>query len=383
MTDFYQTLGVSREASQDEIKKAYRKLAVKYHPDKNSGNPEAEVKFKEVSEAYEVLSDESKRRMYDQYGHDAFKSGGASGFGGAGGFSSMDEALRTFMGAFGGRGGDSIFESFFGGGFDAGQRGSYAQQGASKKVSITISFAEAAKGVDKEIIVTNFTNCSKCSGKGAESSSDIQNCSTCRGTGQVHQSRGFFSMSSTCPDCHGAGKVIKKPCSQCEGSGKTKEKQKVKVPVPAGVDDGMRLKMAGYGDAGENGGPNGDLYVFINVKEDEIFSREGDDVTIELPLSFSEAALGCKKEIPTPLSGTYRVAIPEGIQSGKTLRVRGEGLPNVHGQGRGDLLVKVVVETPVSLTDKQKKLLEEFAKLEEPKNSPRKKSFFDKIKAFF
>jgi molecular chaperone DnaJ len=382
MTDFYQTLGVSRDASPEEIKKAYRKLAVKYHPDKNAGNPEAEVKFKEVSEAYEVLSDESKRKMYDQYGPDAFKAGGPSGFGG-GGFSSMDEALRTFMGAFGGRGGDSIFESFFGGGFESQGRSHYAQQGASKKVSITISFAEAAKGVEKEIIVTNYINCSTCNGKGAESSADIKNCSTCKGSGQVHHSRGFFSMSSTCPDCHGAGKVIKKPCSQCEGSGKTKEKQKVKVPIPAGVDDGMRLKMSGYGDAGENGGPNGDLYVFINVKEDEIFTREGDDVVIELPLSFSEAALGCKKEIPTPLSGTYRVSIPEGIQSGKILRVRGEGLPNVHGQGRGDLLVKVSIETPVNLTEKQKKLLEEFAKLEEPKNSPRKKTFFDKIKAFF
>lgn len=190
-------------------------------------------------------------------------------------------------------------------------------------------------------------------------------------------------MSSTCPDCHGAGKVIKKPCSQCDGVGKTKDKQKVKVTIPAGVDNGMRLKMTGYGDAGENGGPNGDLYVFIQVKEDEIFERDGDDVTIELPLSFAEAALGCKKEIPTPLSGTYRIAIPEGTQSGKILRVRSEGLPNVHGQGRGDLLVRIVVETPVNLNDKQKRLLEEFAKIEEPKNSPRKKTFFEKIKAFF
>ena len=190
-------------------------------------------------------------------------------------------------------------------------------------------------------------------------------------------------MSTTCPDCHGAGKVIKNPCPACEGSGKAKEKQKVKVPIPAGVDNGMRLKMAGYGDAGENGGPAGDLYVFINVKEDEIFIREGDDAIIELPLSYSEAALGCKKEIPTPLSGTYRITIPEGTQSGKVLRVRSEGIPNVHGQGRGDLLVKIHVETPVSLSDKQKRLLDDFAKLEEPKNSPRKKSFFDKIKAFF
>jgi len=382
MTDFYKTLGVSREASQDEIKKAYRKLAIQYHPDKNAGNPDAEKKFKEISEAYEVLSDETKRRTYDQYGHDAFKSGAGAGFGG-GGFSSMDEALRTFMGAFGGRGGDTIFESFFGGGFDQGGRGGYAQQGASKKVSITITFAEAAKGVEKEIIVTNFVNCSRCKGKGAESAADIVNCSTCRGSGQVHHNRGFFSMSSTCPDCHGAGKVIKKPCPDCHGEGKIKEKQKVKVPIPAGVDNGMRLKMAGYGDAGEGGGPNGDLYVFIQVKEDEFFQREGDDVAIELPLSFAEAALGCKKEIPTPLSGSYRITIPEGTQSGKILRVRGEGLPNVHGQGRGDLMVKVMVETPVHLSDKQKRLLEEFSKLDEPKNSPRKKTFFDKIKAFF
>jgi molecular chaperone DnaJ len=387
MSDYYKTLEVSKDASQDEVKKAYRKLAVKFHPDKNVGDPEAEKKFKEISEAYDVLSDENKRRVYDQYGADALKggAGGPGGGFGGGGFSSMDEALKTFMGAFGGggRGSDSIFESFFGGGFEGGGRSQYAQQGASKKVSITISFQEAAKGIEKEIIIANYVNCTECSGTGAKSPSDIQNCSTCKGMGQVHHSRGFFSMSTTCPDCHGAGKVIKNPCNVCEGSGKSKEKQKVKVPVPAGVDNGMRLKMAGYGDAGENGGPAGDLYVFINVKEDEIFTREGDDAIIELPLSYAEAALGCKKEIPTPLSGTYRITIPEGTQSGKVLRVRSEGLPNVHGQGRGDLLVKIHTETPISLSDKQKRLLEDFAKLEEPKNSPRKKSFFDKIKAFF
>ncbi|GAB4185762.1 MAG: molecular chaperone DnaJ [Simkaniaceae bacterium] len=382
MADYYQTLGITREATQEEIKKAYRKKALKFHPDKNPGDKEAEAKFKEVSEAYEVLGDEKKRKIYDQYGEEGLK--GAAGMGGgAHGFSSMEEALRTFMGAFGGGGGggESIFD-FFGGGFEGGHEG-FMRQGASKRANVTITFEEAARGVSKEIAVTNFVTCDACHGSGAKDPHSISTCSTCSGRGQIHQSRGFFSMTSTCPSCHGAGQVITSPCSACHGSGRTKKKQKVKVNIPPGVDNGMRLKMSGYGDSGEGGGPAGDLYVYIQVKPHEFFIRDGDDIILHVPISFSEAALGAKKEIPTPLSGTYRITVPAGTQSGKILRIKGEGFPNVHGHGKGDLLVKVQVETPVNLSDKQKELLEEFSKLETSKNSPKRGSFLDKLKQFF
>ena len=375
MNDYYSTLGISRNASHDEIKKAYRKLAIKYHPDKNQGDAEAEKRFKEVSEAYEVLGDEQKRQMYDQYGSAAFEGGGMGGGGGSAGFSSMEEALRTFMGAFGGGGGSS-FESFFGGG------GGFAQQGASKKTSITISFEEAAKGVTRELVITRAAPCSTCDGTGAKNRSDRQACSTCGGHGQVHQSRGFFSMTTTCPACHGAGTIIKTPCSSCHGSGQERKKESVSATIPAGVEDGMRLRMSGYGDAGIGGGPPGDLYIVINVTAHDFFERNGDDVVLTLPITFSEAALGSKKEIPTPLSGTVRLIIPHGTQSGKTFRIKGEGFPNVHGYGKGDLLIVAHVETPIQLSSEQKELLEQFASLETAKNSPQKKGFFEKIKDF-
>lgn len=381
MTDYYNTLGVSKDASKEEIKKAYRKQALKYHPDKNPGDASAENKFKEVSEAYEVLSDENKRQMYDQYGADAVKNGGMGGMGGgAGGFSSMEEALRTFMGAFGGGGGGgSIFDSFFG--FDTEEPSQ--QKGTSKKVTLTISFEEAVRGVDKEIAISNYVTCSKCSGTGARSSRDIKTCPTCQGSGQVFQSRGFFSMSSPCNECRATGKIITNPCTECHGLGRIKKKQKVKMHIPAGIDNNMRLRMAGYGDAGTGGGPAGDLYVFVQVKPHEAFQREGDDIYLDLPITFTEAALGCKKEIPTPLGEASKITISEGIQNGKILRIRSKGFPNVHGQGKGDLLVRIIVETPVSLSPKQKELLKSFSKLETPANHPRKKTFFDKVKFFF
>lgn len=381
MTDYYEVLGIPKGASQDEIKKAYRKNALKYHPDKNPGDSKAEKKFKEISAAYEVLSDDRKRQMYDQYGADAVNA--TAGMGGGGqGFSSMDEALRTFMGAFGGGGGggESIFDFF--GGFENPEAGG-ARQGASKKMNLTVSFEEAVKGVEKEVALSNYFTCEKCSGSGAASSTAIKKCTRCHGTGVLHQTRGFFSMSTTCSQCQGNGKMITDPCSNCHGAGRVKKKQQITIKVPAGVDSGMRLRMGGYGDAGESGGVSGDLYVYINVEPHPFFQRDGDDVFIELPLSFSEAALGCKKEIPTPLGTTARLTVPEGIQSEKTLRVKGEGFPNVHGQGRGDLLIKVVIETPVRLTEKQKDLLRSFAELETEHNSPHKRSFVDKIKSFF
>lgn len=378
MADYYDTLEVSRSATQDEIKKAYRKKAVQFHPDKNPGDSESEKRFKDISEAYEVLGDEDKRRLYDRHGKEAFTGGGGGGPRGGQHFSSMEEALRTFMGAFGG-GSDSAFDSYFGGG-----EGSHTKrQGASKRVNITISFEDAARGTDKELAITNYVTCSTCSGRGAQSAQGIKKCARCNGAGQVFEQRGFFSMSMGCPQCHGEGQVITDPCKNCRGEGVVKEKQHVKVHIPAGVDNGMRLKMSGYGDTGPGGGPAGDLYVFITVSPHEIFERQGNDILLDLPISFTEAALGCKKEVPSLFSHTCRITIPEGTQNGKIFRVKNEGFPNVHGQGKGDLLVKIFVETPTRLGEKEKQLLREFSTMENPANLPKQKSFMDKIKGLF
>jgi molecular chaperone DnaJ len=384
MTDYYSVLGTTQGATQEEIKKAYRKSALKYHPDKNPGDKQAEAKFKEISEAYEVLSDEKKRQIYDRYGADAVKGAagmGGAGGGGQGGFSSMEEALRTFMNAFGGGSSDSIFESFFGFGSEDSEAG--GRQGASKKMNLTVSFEEAVRGVEKEVILNNLASCEKCNGSGAASASAIKKCIRCHGAGQVQQTRGFFSMSSICPQCQGRGKVVTESCSDCKGAGRVKKKEQLTIKIPPGIDSGMRMRVGGYGDAGENGGPPGDLYVYITVEPHEVFAREGDDITIELPISFTEAALGCKKELPTPGGGVTRITIPEGTQTGKKFRVPKEGLPNVHGQGKGDLFVTVTIETPVSLSAEQKNLLKSFAELEGAQNSPRKRTFLDKLKVFF
>jgi len=386
MADYYEILELTRDATPEQIKKAYRKKALKFHPDKNPGDAEAEKKFKEISEAYEVLSDEKKRQMYDRYGKEAVHGAGMEGMHG---FESMDDALRTFMDAFGGMGSDNIFDSFFGGshgGFGGAPRGAGRRayrQGVSKRLNLNITFEEAAKGVDKEIAITNNVTCSTCKGRGAASVNSIKQCAQCHGQGQVFEQRGFFSMSMTCPKCNGEGKVITDPCKTCRGEGAVQEKQHVKVHIPAGVDSGMRLKVAGYGDAGIGGGPPGDLYVFITVKPHEIFERVGDDVAIDLPISFAEAALGCKKEVPSVTGQKCRITIPEGTQTGSVFRVRGYGFPNVHGPGTGDLLVRANVETPTKLSQKQKELLKEFATLEKPVNNPRGKGFVDKIKDFF
>ncbi|MCB1112078.1 MAG: molecular chaperone DnaJ [Chlamydiales bacterium] len=381
MSDYYELLGVNKDASKEEIKKGYRKMALKYHPDKNPGDADAEKRFKEISEAYEVLSDEQKRQMYDHYGKEGVRAG--MGAGGAGGFSSMDEALRTFMGAFGGNGADTIFESFFGGAGHQEHGRRMRRQGTSKRANITLTFEEAARGVEKELAITNLVTCKTCNGKKTTSPSGTGRCQRCGGAGQVFEQRGFFSMSMTCPDCHGEGEMVTDPCSACHGQGVVKEKQHVKVTIPAGVDNGMRMKVAGYGDAGQNGGPAGDLYVFINVQDHEMFEREGNNLHIVLPISFTEAALGCKKEVPTLFEHTCRITIPEGTQNGKVLRVRGEGFPNVHGQGKGDLLIEVFVETPTKLNSRQKELLTEFATMERPANLPKRKGFVDKIKDLF
>lgn len=382
MADYYDILEISRTATPEEIKKAYRKKAVQYHPDKNPGDADAEKKFKEISEAYEVLSDENKRKTYDRYGKEAV----GAGMGGGQSYASMDEALRTFMGAFGGAGSDNIFDTLFGGGGMGGGRGAGMhphRQGASKRVNIAISFEEAAHGIDKELAITNLVNCPTCHGKGAASSAGIKKCPQCGGNGQVFEQRGFFSMSMACPKCHGQGQIITDPCKTCHAEGLVKEKQRVKVHIPAGVDNGMRLRMSGYGDEGPGGGPAGDLYVFITVEPHPVFEREGNDIILDLPISFPEAALGCKKDVPSLFSKAVRITIPEGTQNEKIFRVKGEGFPNVHGSGKGDLLVRVFVETPTKLTDKQKQLLKQFGDLEDPNNLPKQKSFLDKIKGLF
>lgn len=380
MADYYEVLGIPRNADPDEIKKAYRKNAVKYHPDKNPGNPDAEKRFKEVSEAYEVLGNAEKRRVYDQYGAEAVRGGFGGGAAEAGGFASMEDALRTFMNAFGGMGG-SIFESFFG--FDTEAQEGQARQGASKKLQLTLSFEEAMRGVEKEVMITRLVACSPCDGKGAASVNDIKRCTRCHGSGQLHQTHGFFSMATMCASCGGKGKVIVTPCKECRGEGRIKQKQPLTIKVPAGVDSGMRMKMSSCGDVGAGGGPAGDLYIHITVQPHELFQRDGDDILLEIPLSFTEAALGCKKELPTPTGGSCRLTIPEGTQAGKLFRIKGEGAPNVHHQGKGDLLVRILVETPVSLSEKQKELLRTFSELERDHNSPRKQTFWDKLKVFF
>ena len=390
MADFYNVLGVPKDASATDIKKAYRKLAVKFHPDKNPDDSTAQDKFKKISEAYETLSDDSKRQIYDQEGEEGLRGGMGGMGGGAQGFSSMEEALRTFMGAFGGgggggHGGGSMFDNIFGaegGGASTANAGNYPTQGASKKLSLTIDFEDAANGVTKEAVINRNISCGKCQGSGAESKSDIKTCSTCNGAGQVQQTRGFFSMTTTCPTCHGSGSMIAKACSKCHGNGKEKKKETVKIGIPAGIDSGMRLKMGGYGDDGENGGPAGDLYVYITVKPHEVFIREGDDIYVDLPITFTDAALGTKKEIPTLHKETFLLTIPEGSTSGKTLRIKGKGFRNVHGSGIGDLLVRLHVETPVHLNTKQKKLLTELGESLGSGNSPNSKSFFDKLKSF-
>lgn len=381
MEDYYQILEVDRSASKEQIKKAYRKQALKYHPDKNPDDSTAEARFKQVSQAYEVLSDENQKRVYDQYGEAGLKGSQMGGSQGAG-FSSMEEALRTFMGAFGSGGGnESIFDSFFG--FENNRSNPGAQKGASKKCNLTISFEEAVTGCEKQLSIQNYVRCTTCKGAGTASNKGISTCSTCQGNGQVFQSRGFFSMSSTCPSCHGGGKIITDPCTSCQGAGRIRKKETLTVKIPAGVDNDMRLKMNGYGDVGEGGSLPGDLYVYIQVKPHETFKRDGDDVYIDLPLTFTESALGCQKQIPSPHKQTCLLSIPEGTQNGKTFRIKGKGAPNVHGQGIGDLMIRIQIETPVNLSKKQKELLNSFKELESEQNHPKKKGFFEKLKVFF
>lgn len=374
--DFYEVLGVARGASDEEIKKAYRRLAVKYHPDKNPGDKEAEEKFKELGHAYEVLSDPQKRAAYDQYGHDAFDPrararGGAPGAG-------FHDPFDIFREVFGGAGGGSgIFENLFG-----GQNPSGPQRGEDLRYDLQITLEEAALGCEKEITVTKLAACDDCKGSGAEPGSRIRTCATCGGRGQVLTSRGIFSIAQTCPHCKGQGQTLEKPCKSCRGEGKRERTSKIKLRIPAGVENGSRLRSQGNGEAGFRGGPAGDLYVFLGVKPHEIFTREGDDLLCEVPVSFVQATLGDEIEVPT-LEGRATVKIPAGTQPGTILRLKGRGLKNLHGYGQGDLHVRVQVEVPAHLNSAQRAKLEEFAALYDGKEAPLARSFFEKARKFF
>ena len=368
--DYYQTLGVSRSAGDDEIKKAYRKLAMKYHPDRNPGDKAAEEKFKDVQKAYDTLSDKEKRAMYDQIGHAAFEQGaGAGGFGGG-------------FGGFGGAQGfdfSDIFSQMFGGGGGGARQQDY--QGADLQYAVEITLEEAARGTRRRITIPTHEECGVCHGSGAKPGTTASTCATCRGSGTVHIRQAIFQMQQTCPACHGSGKEIRDPCVKCRGEGRVKTAKTVEVNIPAGIDDGQRIRLSGEGEPGRNGAPSGDLYVVVHVKAHKIFERNGLDLHCELPVSFTVAALGGEVEVPT-LEGKVKLTIPKETQTGRRMRVKGKGIKSLRSSATGDLYCHVLVETPVNLTNRQKELLEEFEKIStglDRSQTPRKKSFWDKV----
>lgn len=378
--DYYELLGVGKSATADELKKAYRKKAVQYHPDKNPGNKEAEEMFKKVSEAYDVLNDPDKRAAYDRYGHAAFQGGmgggGPRGGGMGGGFHDPFDIFREVFGQGGGGGGGIFDEMFGGGGRDGGRDGS------DLRYDLEITLEEAARGAEKEISFRKNVTCERCDGSGAEPGSRKVTCSTCRGAGQIRRSGGIITFTQTCPTCAGAGTRIEKPCSACHGEGRTPKTTKLNVRIPAGVDTGSRLRSSGNGEAGLAGGHAGDLYIVLTVKEHELFERHGDDLFCEIPIKFTLATLGGSIEVPT-LFGKASLKIPAGTQSGTTFRLRDKGMPSLRGGRQGDQLVRVHVEVPTSLTSAQRKLLEEFAKISGDADEPTSRSFFEKAKKFF
>ena len=371
--DYYEILGVSRNASEDELKKAYRKQALKYHPDRNPDNKEAEQKFKEASEAYAVLSNKQKRAQYDQYGHVEGMEGG-EGYSGYGEFSGFGDIF-----------GD-IFSEFFGGGPSrGGGRQSGAQRGSDLQYNMEISFEEAAFGHTTEITFPRMITCDQCGGLGAKSAKDVEVCPVCHGSGQQRMQQGFFSVATTCNRCRGQGRVVKSACPKCKGDGRERKQNKLRVNIPPGVDTGARLKLSGEGESGVNGGPPGDLYIAISVAQHPFFQREGNDVYCEVPVTFSQAALGAELVVPT-MDGKVEFKIPPGTQNGRNFRMRGKGIPALRGGGRGDQYVRVFVEVPNDLTNRQKELLKEFSKLEKDyvsKNYPLIDKFLKKVKELF
>ena len=368
--DYYEVLGTSKNATDDEIKKAYRKMAKKYHPDLNKDNKEAEAKFKEVGEAYEVLSDGDKRARYDQFGHAAFDQSQGGGYGAGGfGFDGFDVG--------------DIFESFFGGGFGGGRRSTNtAQRGSNVGYNITISFSEAAFGVNKKINITKLEECEVCHGNGAKPGTSPETCPTCHGTGQIRSGSGFFITQRTCDKCRGVGKVIKNPCEGCKGAGQKRKNRTIDVNIPAGIDNGQRISVRGQGNAGKNGGPAGDVIITVSVAMHPIFVRRGVNVQCEIPVTFTEAALGAELEVPT-LDGKVKFNIPEGTQNGDVFRLRDKGITHLGSKARGDQLITIKVEVPKNLTSKQKEILSAFAEETGEKNNREKKKFADKIKNLF
>jgi molecular chaperone DnaJ len=371
--DFYEILGVAKTASEEEIKKSYRKLAMKYHPDRNPDNKESEEKFKEVKEAYEMLTNPEKREAYDRHGHAGVDPNmGGGGFGGG-------------QGGFGDAFGD-IFGDIFGGGAGRGRSaGPQVYRGGDLRYNLEITLEQAAAGYDTTIRVPSWDKCDTCHGSGAKPGTQPVTCTTCAGHGQVRMQQGFFSIQQTCPKCHGSGKIIPEPCAACGGAGRIKRNKTLEVKIPAGIDNGMRIRSTGNGEPGTNGGPSGDLYVEIHIKQHAVFQREGDDLHCEMPISFTKATLGGEIEVPT-LSGKVSFTVPEGTQSGKTFRLKSKGIKGVRSGYHGDLFCHVVVETPVKLNDKQKDLLREFDRLTiegGPKHNPQSKGWMDKVKTFF
>ncbi|MBP6019922.1 MAG: molecular chaperone DnaJ [Burkholderiaceae bacterium] len=370
--DFYEILGVAKNASDDELKKAYRRLAMKYHPDRNPDSKESEEKFKEAKEAYEMLSDEQKRAAYDRFGHAGVdpNANAGGGMGGAG-----------FADAFG-----DIFGEIFGGGRRGGGGGGpQVYRGADLKYTLEISLEQAANGFDTEIRVPSWENCEVCHGSGAKPGTQPKTCHTCDGHGAVRMQQGFFSVQQTCPTCHGSGKEISDPCNACDGVGRLRKNKTLQVKIPAGIDDGMRIRSTGNGEPGVNGGPSGDLYVEIHLKPHGIFQREGEDLHCELTIPFTTAALGGELEVPT-LAGRGEITIPEGTQTGKTFRLRGKGIRGIRSSYPGDLYCHVVVETPVRLTEEQRKILQQFETSLQSggeKHSPKSQSWTDRVKSFF
>jgi molecular chaperone DnaJ len=369
---YYEVLQVTRTVEFEEIKKSYRKLAVKHHPDKNPGDSTAEERFREIAEAYDILSDPDKRSAYDRYGHAAFQ-GGAGG--GSGGMHDPFDLFREMFGASGGGGG--IFDHFFGGG-GGGQDG----RGSDLRYDLRITLEEAFGGCEKEIELRKLDSCEDCGGTGAAKGAKVSTCSLCRGRGQVVASRGFFQVAQPCPQCHGAGQTIDKPCRVCGGGGRVEKSSRMKLNIPAGIDEGSRLRSAGGGEAGSRGGPRGDLYVVIHLKEHAIFSRDGADLHCRMPIPFVTAALGGEIEVPT-LAGTVKMKIPAGTQGGSDFRVKGHGMPRLQSHAKGDLHVKLEVEVPTKLDEAQRKALESFAELCGEHNTPLHRSFTERLKGLF
>ncbi len=377
--DYYEILGVERGTAPEDIKKAYRKLAVKYHPDKNPGDHEAEERFKELGAAYDVLMDPDKRAAYDRYGHAAFQQGAGGGTGG-GGHDPFDLFREVFgQQGGGGGGGGGIFDHFFGG-QSAGSDG--RQRGSDLRYDLQISLEEAADGVEKEIEIRKLDVCGDCTGTGAQAGSKAVTCDVCRGRGQVVVSRGFFQVAQTCPNCQGTGRTIEKPCRSCGGEGRVEKTSRVKLKIPAGIEHGARLRSSGNGEAGLRNGGAGDLYVVVHVKEHAIFERDGADLRCDVPIAFTTAALGGEIHVPT-LKGAVNLKIPAGTQGGAVFRVRNQGLPSLQGGGHGDLFTRVQVEVPTRLDAGQRAKLEEFAELCGDDNTPLHRSFYDKLKDFF